>query len=146
MDQLRQKEGRGIDLVWDVCKGLPLEDARIDYAVSVHALPELAYPDIGPSLRELRRFLKSGRVLRLVLPDLQKAIRAYLLRRDGYFKGGKEQARSRGGRFILHTLWYGHSAPVYPDFIEEFLLKARFVDVVVCGYRQTASRPRRSSS
>ena len=47
----------------------------IDYITSIHALPELPYPDLVPALTELRRVLKPGGVLRLALPDLERAHR-----------------------------------------------------------------------
>jgi SAM-dependent methyltransferase len=136
-----RKEGAGVDLVCDIRQGLPLEDGSIDYAVSIHALPELAYPEVVPALREIRRVLKPGGVLRLVLPDLQKGIHAYLLKKDDYFKIERDEVRSRGGRFILHMLWYGYSRTLFTaDFTDELLLKASFTEVVECRYRQTASR------
>ena len=36
----------GVDVVCDVRDGLPLESDSIDYAVSVHALQEVLYPDL----------------------------------------------------------------------------------------------------
>jgi SAM-dependent methyltransferase len=135
------KKSAGVDLVCDMRKGLPLEDDSIDYAVSVHALPELAYPDVVPALAEIRRVVKPDGILRLVLPDLRRAIRAYVLGNDDYFQVDETEAKSRGGRFIVHLLWYGYSRTLFTaDFIEELLLKAGFVDVVKCQYRMTASR------
>jgi SAM-dependent methyltransferase len=135
------KDDSHADLVCDILDGLPLEDDSVDYAVSVHALPELPYPDVVPALRELRRVLRPEGVLRLALPDLHKAIDAYTLGHDDYFQVGEDEVRSQGGRFIVHTLWYGYSRTLFtPDFIEELLLKAGFTNVVACQYRQTASR------
>src|SRR5687767_620673 len=54
-----RNEGRGIDLTCDILQGLPLESGSIDYAVSIHALQEVPYPDLVPVLRELRRVLRS---------------------------------------------------------------------------------------
>jgi predicted SAM-dependent methyltransferase len=72
-----QKEGAGIDLSCDIAKGLPLEDDSIDYAVSIHALPEVPYDRIVPVLAELRRVIKPGGILRLCLPDLIKGVSDY---------------------------------------------------------------------
>ena len=41
-----RKEGDGI-IACDILEGLPLEDSSIDYAVSIHALPEIHYVDLG---------------------------------------------------------------------------------------------------
>src|SRR5688500_3824229 len=71
------KDGPGIDISCDIRQGLPLDENSIDYAVSIHALPEIPYTDIVPILCELRRVLKVGGVLRLALPDLLKGIKAY---------------------------------------------------------------------
>lgn len=135
------KDHPGVDLVCDIRRGLPLEDDSIDYAVSIHALPELRYEELIPALKELRRVLKPAGVLRLALPDLDKAIGAYLEQKHDYFKVDPGDARSLGGRFITHILWYGYSRTLFTqDFIEELLDRAGFVGVAPCEYRVTQSR------
>jgi hypothetical protein len=90
---------------------------------------------------ELRRVLKPSGVLRLVLPDLGKGIHAYLHGHDDYFRVDNADVKSRGGRFIVHMLWYGSSKSLFTvDFIEELLLKAGFVQVIECEYRRTECR------
>jgi len=134
------KSGSGIDLTCDIRQGLPLESASTDYAISIHALQELAYPDVVPALTEIRRVLKPGGVLRLALPDLRRGIRAYVLGHDDYFHVDDAEVKSRDGRFIVHMLWHGYSRMLFTaDFTEELLLQAGFVDVVECQYRVTLS-------
>jgi SAM-dependent methyltransferase len=133
------KEGAGIDLTADIRDGLPLDDESIDYAVSIHALPELAYPDVEPALRELRRVLKSGGVLRLSLPDLERAMRAYLDGDAGYFVVPDDDVRSLGGKLVVQLTWYGYSRSMYTfDFAEELLYRAGFQRVRRCSFRETA--------
>jgi predicted SAM-dependent methyltransferase len=134
------KEAPGIDISCDIREGLPLGDGSIDYAVSIHALPELPYPDVEPALTELRRVLKPGGVLRLALPDLEKALQAYREGNAEYFLIPDDDARSIGGKLIVQMTWYGYSKSMYTfDFTEELLYRAGFRRVARCGFRETAS-------
>lgn len=134
------KEGPGIDISCDVREGLPLEDASIDYVTSIHAFPELPYPDIEPALVELRRVLKPGGVLRLSLPDFEKAIHAYLDGDAEYFLIPDDDVRSLGGKMIVQLTWYGYSKSMYTfDFIEELLYRAGYQRVARCAFKETAS-------
>ena len=120
----------GVDVSCDIREGLPLGTGSIDYAVSIHALPELPYPDQVPALLELRRVLEPGGVLRLGLPDLDRGIRAYLDQDRGYFLVPDEDARSIGSKLIVQMLWYGYSRTLFThDFIAELLEKAGFAEV-----------------
>ena len=134
------KEGPGIDISCDIRDGLPLDTGSMDYVVSIHALPEVPYPDQAPVLRELRRVLKPDGVLRLGLPDLDRTIQAYLREDRAYFQVPDEEARSLGAKFIVHLIWYGYSRTFFThDFIEELLLKAGFSRVDRCYYGETHS-------
>jgi SAM-dependent methyltransferase len=131
----------GVDIRCDIRDGLPLPSEGIDYICSVHALQEIALPDLVPVLQELRRVLKTGGVLRLCLPDVEKGIDAYLRRERAFFGVPDEDAESLGGKFITQLIWYGHTrTPFTYDFIEELLLKAGFRHVVRCGFRATESQ------
>jgi len=129
----------GIDLSCDIRDGLPLPDDHFEYAVAMHALQDLAYPDIVPALRELRRVLRPGGVLRLGLPDLDRAIRAYRWRRRRYFDVPDDQARTLGGKLVLQITWYGWvRTPFTWDFARELLERAGFAPVRRCAYRRTS--------
>jgi predicted SAM-dependent methyltransferase len=133
------KSTPGIDIVADVRTGLPLETDSIDYVVSVHALPELPYPDLVPALAELRRVLKPGGVLRLALPDLDRGIAAYQNGDAEYFHVPDEEARSIGAKFVTQMIWFGYSRSLFVyDFTKELLEKAGYARVERCAYRQTA--------
>ena len=134
-----RKEGTGI-LACDILGGLPLEDASVDYAVSIHALPELRPDELVPALEELRRVLRPGGVLRLALPDLIAGVRAYLHGDRDYFLVPDEHALSLGGKLVTQLLWYGYTRSLFTaDFVEELLHKAGFDSVVHCGFSQTSS-------
>jgi predicted SAM-dependent methyltransferase len=135
------KDVPGIEISCDILEGLPLPDDTLDYAVSIHALPEIPYGDLVEVLRELRRVLKPGGILRLVLPDLDRGIQAYLNKDEDYFLIPDEHAQTIGAKFVVQMVWYGYSRSLFThDFIEEILRKAGFSEVTWCEYRQTASR------
>jgi predicted SAM-dependent methyltransferase len=130
----------GVDIRGDIRDGLPLASDSIDYAVSIHTLPEIPYPDLVPVLSELRRVLKPGGVLRLGLPDLDKAIHAYLNQEEDYFLVPDEDVRTLSGKMIVQLIWYGYSRSMFTsDFTTELLEKAGYSRVNTCRYRETAS-------
>lgn len=134
------KDGPGIDISCDIREGLPLDSDSIDYAVSIHSLPEIPYPEIVPALQELRRVLKPEGVLRISLPDLDKGIAAYQRNDHSYFLIPDEEVKNIGSKLIVQLLWYGWSRTLFThDFIEELLRKAGFREVRRCAYRQTHS-------
>jgi predicted SAM-dependent methyltransferase len=134
------KGDSGADVVADILEGLPLETDSIDYAVASHALPEIPLMQLVPTLEELRRVLKPGGVLRLILPDLDRGIDAYQRGHAGYFHVPDEEAASLSGKFIVHMLWFGYSRSLFThEFVEELLSKAGFARVDRCRFKQTAS-------
>jgi hypothetical protein len=44
----------GVDIVSEIREGLPLGPASCDYAVSIHALQDLAYLDVVPALQDTK--------------------------------------------------------------------------------------------
>jgi predicted SAM-dependent methyltransferase len=130
----------GVDLVCDIRDGIPLDESSLDYIVSIHVLPEIPYPQVEDALWELRRLLKPEGVLRLGLPDLDKAIDAYRRNDRGYFLVPDEDAETTSGKMIVQLLWYGRSCMLLNyEFCEELLRRAGFRRVVRCAYRQTQS-------
>jgi hypothetical protein len=134
------KDAPGIDVPCDIRSGLPLPTGCIEYAVSIHALPELAYPDVVPALAELRRVLRPTGVLRLGLPDLERAVTAFWRGDRNYFLVPDEDAASLGAKLVVQLVWYGYTrTPFTHEFIEEQLLRAGFGGVRRCAFRETAS-------
>jgi predicted SAM-dependent methyltransferase len=135
-----RQAGEGIQHTGDILKGLPLDADGLDYAVSIHGLQDLAVQDVLPALRELHRVLRPGGVLRVSVPDLDRAIRAYLHQDHDYFYIRDEEAASIGGKLSYQMTWYGSVRALFTfEFVDELLRKAGFRDVRRCAYRETAS-------
>jgi SAM-dependent methyltransferase len=130
----------GITLRGDIRDGLALPDESVDYAVAIHALQDLPYLDVVPALRELRRVVRPDGVLRLGLPDLERAIEAWLRGDERYFYIPDEEAQTLGGKLIVQAIWYGSTrTPFTWDFFNELAAKAGFRHVTRCKYRHTES-------
>ena len=132
--------GPGIDLVGDIRTGLSLDTGSIHYVVAMHMLQDLRYPDIPVALRELKRVLMPRGVLRLGLPDLEKAILAYMAGDHGYFLVPDDDARAIGTKLVTQIIWYGSvRTPFTFDCIAELLVRERFRHVRRCAFGQTES-------
>lgn len=133
-------ERPGIAISGDIRDGLPLPDDSIDFIVSIHAVQDLPYLGVVPALREFRRVLKPGGVLRLGLPDLDRAIRAYLRNDPDYFYIPDHESATLSGKLIIQMTWYGWSRIMFTEeFATEQLRKAGFTTIHACAYRETHS-------
>jgi predicted SAM-dependent methyltransferase len=131
--------GPGVDISGDIRAGLPLESDSVRYIAGMHALCELAYLDVVPALRELRRVLEPGGLLRLGLPDLDRAIAALARGDAAYFHIPDNETPSISGKFIVQMTWYGTNRMMFNrEFARELLERAEFRSVTCCQYRQTA--------
>jgi predicted SAM-dependent methyltransferase len=131
----------GVDLCCNILEGIPLADDFADYIAAIHLLQDLRYGDIVPALKDTRRVLKPAGVLRVAVPDLDKAIEAYRQRDAAYFYVPDEHARSLGAKLVTQLTWYGSvQTPFNFDFLEEVLEAAGFGRVRRCAYRVTRSR------
>ena len=130
--------GPGVEVVADIRDGLPFPADEFDYIVSIHVLPEIPYRDLDQTLTELRRVLKPGGVLRLGLPDADRAIRAYQTNDPDYFLIGDEVVRSLAGKMIVQLTWFGQSRCLFTfDFTAELLERNGFRAIRRCEYQRT---------
>jgi predicted SAM-dependent methyltransferase len=135
--------GPGIDISADIRTGLPITSGSIQYITSIHALQDLPYLDVLPALRELARILEPEGVLRLGLPDLDRAIQAYLRNDAAYFYIKDDEVTTIAGKFVVQMTWYGENRMMFTfEFIRELLLNAGFRAVVRCTLGETASKYR----
>jgi SAM-dependent methyltransferase len=81
--------------------GLPFPDQSVDFIYSSHLLEHLSPHDARHLLREAHRVLKKGGILRISVPDLERAV-------SRYEQGDKEEllkallAASGRGYFVPH--------------------------------------------
>lgn len=132
----------GVNVQSDVLAGgLPFASRTFDFAVAMHVLQDIAWAGIPVALAELHRVLKPDGVLRLGLPDLDRAIAAYQGGDKAYFHVPDKDVVHIGSKFVTQIIWYGSVfTPFTFDFAQELLQRAGFTAVQRCAFRRTASR------
>ncbi|HEU4684762.1 MAG TPA: methyltransferase domain-containing protein [Nitrospira sp.] len=128
----------GVQVACDLAAGVPLRSESCDCAVAIHVLQDLPYAEVVPVLAELRRVLKPGGVLRLGLPDLDKAIAAYCRNDHAYFYVPDSDALDIGAKLVTQATWYGSvRTPMTYGFARECLERAGFTSVQRCTFGTT---------
>jgi len=125
-----RRMGPGVDVCCDIAYGLPFADGSVDAVVAVHLLQDLEWGALAPALAECRRVLAAGGWLRVLVPDLDRALGAYRARDHAYFYVRDDEARSIGAKLVTQIVWYGSvRTPMTQDFLAEWLGRAGFLDV-----------------
>ena len=70
--------GSRADLVWDLRRPIPFPDESASAVFHEHLLEHLPVPVAVGFLRECRRVLAPGGILRVVVPDFEKYMRSYV--------------------------------------------------------------------
>ncbi|MFE7588510.1 class I SAM-dependent methyltransferase [Kitasatospora sp. NPDC057512] len=91
----------------DISEPLPFADASVDWVYAEHLIEHVTMPVAVGWLREARRVLRPGGVLRLTTPDLARYLVGYATG-DGFL--GKHRRR-------LTTLGFGPPMPERPAFL-----------------------------
>lgn len=113
------------DIWLDVTMGLPYPDQTIDAIYAHHFLEHLEERGIRRVLLEAYRVLKPGGGIRLVTPDLGKAVRAYAAKDHHFFSGWPDPRQSIGGKFNNYLLCRNQHRFMFDlGFLEEFLRNA----------------------
>ncbi len=73
----------GIDVCWDVTRGLPFPDAYVSGIFSEHMIEHVSFESGLLVLRECRRILRKGGVMRIVVPDGELYLAGYAKYRAG---------------------------------------------------------------
>ncbi len=94
-------------LALNVLRGLPFANASVRFVFVSHLLEHLFYPrDVKSFLAELLRVLAPGATVRIVVPDIEQCIEAYVKNDRAFF----------GNRRETWTWW-----PENPTRLEDFL-------------------------
>ncbi len=80
----------------DVTQPLPAEDGAFDWAYSEHLIEHISQAQALVWLKDVRRLLRPGGLLRLTTPDLERYAQAYVSRDDAFFADHSRRLREFG--------------------------------------------------
>lgn len=69
-------------IIQDLSKKLPFKDNELEYVFSSHCLEHLSFDNAIEVLKEIKRVLVPGGIVRIVLPDLKFYIDKYLAEKE----------------------------------------------------------------
>jgi predicted SAM-dependent methyltransferase len=118
------------DMWLDVRNGLPFADGSVDRIYTCHVLEHFYYDELTGVLREFRRVLRPDGGLRLLVPSMEEAARAYLAGDASLLANFPRPTRSLGGR-LFNTIFCDGQHRIGFDFsfAEELLQDAGFADI-----------------
>ncbi len=136
------------DLALNLLWGLPLPNASVDFIYFSHVLEHFYYKDQALFvLKEFRRTLSSKGVVRIVVPDIEKCIEAYVSRNHAFFENRKKLfdwaaqcntrlehflgyagANVKPGNFLEHKYGYDY------ETLEQLLREAGFKNITRSDY------------
>lgn len=100
----------GVDVVAPV-DALPFADGDCELLYACHVLEHVRRPDTGRVLAEWRRVLRPGGILRVAVPDLEVAMRTYLL---GHRTTGRD-VRVKAPGDLEHEMGQLYGRQDYPE-------------------------------
>jgi predicted SAM-dependent methyltransferase len=125
----------------DLSRGLPLATGSAGCIAAIHLLQDLVWHELAPALRDLNRVLVPGGVLRVGVPDLDRALSAYVARDAAWFYVPDRDAASPGAKLVTQMIWYGSvRTPFTFEFLAEWLAAAGFGGIRRCAFGESRVR------
>jgi len=136
-------------LAMDVRWGLPFPDASVAFAFMAHTLEHFYYQEALQIAKDIRRVLQPGGVLRVVVPDIEKCLRAYVENDAEFFESRDKtwtwwpECSTRLESFLSYAgvgSWFGFRSHKYGydyETLRHLLLDAGFGAVERSEYMES---------
>lgn len=104
------KQDNGQEYVYDILEvGIPMPDNTFDFVLMNHVLQTFTYNEHEAVLEEVRRVMKPEAILRILVPDLEKALEAYRTANWEYFPISEKLEVTFDGKFARYLFWHGET-------------------------------------
>jgi SAM-dependent methyltransferase len=129
---------RKVDLWLDVRCGLPFKSGSVDSIYTTHMLEHLYSDELERLLKECRRVLRPAGGMRIIVPNLTSAIRAFQSNSPEWFGSYPQNFTSLGGRFSNFIFCAGQHRTAFDfTYFDEILRGAGFARVTASGEGQS---------
>lgn len=139
----------GVDVCWDIRRGLPFADASMQGVFSEHCLEHFSRPPALALLREIRRVLAPGGTVRIIVPDGGLYLDTYARQLAGDskvrfpYQDSEERAENWTPMMSVNRIFYqDRESPFGHCFIYDFPTLAKsleqcgFTDARLCAFRE----------
>jgi predicted SAM-dependent methyltransferase len=120
----------GLDLCWDITKGLPISSNLASGIFSEHCLEHISFADCLAVTKEFYRIMKFGAALRIVVPDGELYARKYLAGEPLPYAAAHEEYGLYSPFMSVNQIFYNHGH----RFIYDFATMAKVLEQA--GFRQ----------
>lgn len=118
----------GVDLCWDITKGIPLEDRSLSGIFTEHCLEHFEVRQTGNILRECSRILKPGGIIRIIVPDAELYLTRYTDRIRGLSEEPLPFEHEREPVLAVNRIFYqDRDDPAGHRFIYDFRYLSRLL-------------------
>lgn len=132
-----------LDLKWDLSKGIPFKNDSVNFIFNEHFLEHLTVKEGQIFLKECRRVLKRGGVLRISMPDLERSVKEYF--NENWKEDNKEAfekfdltfIQTRAERLNMAFRWWGHQWLYDKEELERRLKEAGFYQIEFCKLNES---------
>lgn len=120
--------GSSADFFWDLRRPVPLEDGSVDAIYHEHFFEHLPFAAALGNMREARRLLRPGGVLRFGVPDFGRYSRSYVAG-DAFLEELKPERPTACLAINELMYWYGHRSMWDEETLVQMVEELGFVDV-----------------
>lgn len=115
------------NIVADILDGLPFEDNYFDFVLMNHTLQVFTYNELSYVLQEVKRVMKEGATLRILTPDLEKAVQAWQQEKHSFFPIDDSLELTISGKFARYVFWHGETRCAFNEFsLTDLLMRNGF--------------------
>lgn len=143
IDNNPNKSIKNLDINWDLSISIPFENNSVDFIFNEHFLEHLTVEEGQVFLKDCKRVLKDGGVLRISMPDLETTVKDYFNpnwkedKKEYYKKFGLEFIKTKAEKININFRSWGHKWLYDKEELERRLKEAGFKNIKFCELKES---------